>query len=120
MKAPLLALSALLRRATAEMTSNREKHNCRKCGLLVCDPCSRSRKPLPQIGLNSPVRICDRCRWSTTTTTRGGAGATDRGGAGAAAARHRPDGRAPQGGSGSDAAPSEARPAVAATAGVSA
>ena len=55
--------------SSSEVQSHREKHNCRKCGLLVCDPCSRSRKPLPAIGLNIPVRICDRCRCSLLYTT---------------------------------------------------
>ncbi|KAJ1452198.1 hypothetical protein M885DRAFT_620160 [Pelagophyceae sp. CCMP2097] len=39
----------------------REKHNCRECGLLVCDPCSRRRKPLSHVGLLVPSRVCDRC-----------------------------------------------------------
>ena len=39
----------------------RDKHNCRMCGGLVCDPCSRNRLPLPEIGINLPSRVCDRC-----------------------------------------------------------
>ena len=44
-----------------EPQTYREKHNCRQCGLLVCDPCSKRRKPLPAIGLLAPSRVCDRC-----------------------------------------------------------
>jgi hypothetical protein len=39
----------------------RDKHNCRSCGTLVCDPCSKNRIPLPSIGLTVPSRVCDRC-----------------------------------------------------------
>ncbi len=39
----------------------RDKHNCRCCGKLVCDPCSRNRRTVPRLGLNSAVRVCDRC-----------------------------------------------------------
>jgi Lipase (class 3)/FYVE zinc finger len=39
----------------------RDKHNCRSCGGLVCDPCAQNRTPIPSIGLTIPVRICDRC-----------------------------------------------------------
>ena len=39
----------------------RDKHNCRSCGALVCDPCSSNRVPLPSLGLSCPVRVCDRC-----------------------------------------------------------
>lgn len=39
----------------------RDKHNCRSCGSLVCDPCSKNRIPLPEIGLGLPSRVCDRC-----------------------------------------------------------
>jgi hypothetical protein len=39
----------------------RDKHNCRSCGSLVCDPCSCNRIPLPSIGITVNVRVCDRC-----------------------------------------------------------
>lgn len=39
----------------------RDKHNCRSCGGLVCDPCAKNRSPIPTIGLVVPVRVCDRC-----------------------------------------------------------
>ncbi|KAL7562019.1 hypothetical protein ACA910_011067 [Epithemia clementina (nom. ined.)] len=39
----------------------RDKHNCRSCGTLVCNPCSSNRVPLPSLGLTCPVRVCDRC-----------------------------------------------------------
>mmetsp|Transcript_30565 Transcript_30565/g.34860 ORF Transcript_30565/g.34860 Transcript_30565/m.34860 type:complete len:424 (+) Transcript_30565:1-1272(+) len=39
----------------------RDKHNCRSCGTLCCDPCSKNRIPLPSLGLIAPVRVCDRC-----------------------------------------------------------
>lgn len=45
----------------SEAQEARDKHNCRSCGTLVCDPCSKNRIPLPSIGLTVPVRVCDRC-----------------------------------------------------------
>ncbi|GKY98468.1 hypothetical protein MPSEU_000804100 [Mayamaea pseudoterrestris] len=39
----------------------RDKHNCRSCGTLVCDPCSTNRLALPSIGLCALSRVCDRC-----------------------------------------------------------
>ncbi|KAJ8613406.1 hypothetical protein CTAYLR_002258, partial [Chrysophaeum taylorii] len=49
--------------SNSEAQTYREKHNCRSCGLLVCDPCSKRRKPLPRIGLLEPSRVCDRCHF---------------------------------------------------------
>ena len=40
----------------------RWRHHCRKCGSCVCDACSPFRAPLPQIGLDTPVRICFVCQ----------------------------------------------------------
>lgn len=37
-------------------------HHCRDCGKGVCDNCSKSRKPVPFRGWDSPVRVCDACR----------------------------------------------------------
>jgi hypothetical protein len=45
----------------SEAQEARDKHNCRSCGTLVCDPCAKRRMPLPSIGLTVPVRVCDRC-----------------------------------------------------------
>jgi len=39
----------------------RDKYNCRACGDLVCDPCSRNKKALPRFGIDVSVRVCDRC-----------------------------------------------------------
>ncbi len=40
---------------------NRDKHNCRQCGKLVCGPCAMHRRPIPHIGLKQLVRVCDAC-----------------------------------------------------------
>ena len=45
----------------SEAQEARDKHNCRSCGGLTCDPCSRNRVPISSIGLTVPVRVCDRC-----------------------------------------------------------
>lgn len=45
----------------AQAQRSRDKHNCRMCGLLVCDPCSQHRKPMPRVGVLDQCRVCDRC-----------------------------------------------------------
>lgn len=45
----------------SEAQEARDKHNCRSCGTLVCDPCSKNRIPLPSVGITIPNRVCDRC-----------------------------------------------------------
>jgi FYVE zinc finger len=45
----------------SEAQEARDKHNCRSCGTLVCNPCSSKSMPLPSIGVTVPVRVCDRC-----------------------------------------------------------
>eukprot|EP00429_Kryptoperidinium_foliaceum_P138984 CAMPEP_0176288612 /NCGR_PEP_ID=MMETSP0121_2-20121125/54062_1 /TAXON_ID=160619 /ORGANISM="Kryptoperidinium foliaceum, Strain CCMP 1326" /LENGTH=235 /DNA_ID=CAMNT_0017629307 /DNA_START=97 /DNA_END=800 /DNA_ORIENTATION=+ len=47
--------------SNSEAQEARDKHNCRSCGGLVCDPCAKNRVPIPSIGLTVPVRACDRC-----------------------------------------------------------
>ena len=47
--------------SNTEAQAARDKHNCRACGSLVCDPCSKKRVPIPNIGITAPVRVCDRC-----------------------------------------------------------
>jgi len=44
-----------------EAQEARDKHNCRMCGGLVCDPCSQNRLPLTDLGITLPSRVCDRC-----------------------------------------------------------
>jgi len=47
--------------SSSQAQEARDKHNCRSCGGLVCHPCSKNRVAIPSIGLNVPVRVCDRC-----------------------------------------------------------
>ncbi|CAJ1368800.1 unnamed protein product [Effrenium voratum] len=42
-------------------TCFRRRHHCRACGRLLCNRCSRNRLPLPIIGYNCSVRVCDDC-----------------------------------------------------------
>ena len=53
--------------SNTEAQAARDKHNCRACGGLVCEPCSKKRVPIPAIGITAPVRVCDRCYngWGT-------------------------------------------------------
>ncbi|GLD96399.1 hypothetical protein PINS_up005082 [Pythium insidiosum] len=49
--------------SSSEAQQNRDQHNCRKCGWLVCDGCSEKWKSIPEFGINYPVRVCDRCTY---------------------------------------------------------
>eukprot|EP00468_Gymnochlora_sp_CCMP2014_P006431 CAMPEP_0167751108 /NCGR_PEP_ID=MMETSP0110_2-20121227/6374_1 /TAXON_ID=629695 /ORGANISM="Gymnochlora sp., Strain CCMP2014" /LENGTH=763 /DNA_ID=CAMNT_0007636525 /DNA_START=204 /DNA_END=2493 /DNA_ORIENTATION=+ len=38
------------------------RHHCRRCGFVVCGSCSSKKAVLGEnIGISSPVRVCDRC-----------------------------------------------------------
>ena len=39
----------------------KRRHHCRQCGEVVCGPCSRNKKSLPDLGFPSPVRVCSEC-----------------------------------------------------------
>ena len=39
----------------------RRRHHCRRCGRVVCDECSQSRRLLPHLHASKPQRVCDRC-----------------------------------------------------------
>lgn len=47
--------------SSSEAQQNRDQHNCRRCGWLVCEGCSEKLKSIPEFGINVPVRVCDRC-----------------------------------------------------------
>ncbi|KAM6183779.1 pleckstrin homology domain-containing family F member 2-like [Erethizon dorsatum] len=44
----------------AKFTPVNRRHHCRKCGFVVCGPCSEKRVLLPSQS-SKPVRICDFC-----------------------------------------------------------
>ena len=37
------------------------RHHCRRCGLIVCEPCSAFAKPLPDLAYEEAVRVCRAC-----------------------------------------------------------
>ncbi|KAL8012002.1 putative FYVE zinc finger, fungal lipase-like domain, Zinc finger, FYVE/PHD-type [Plasmopara halstedii] len=47
--------------SSSEAQQNRDQHNCRRCGALVCEGCSQKFRSIPEFGINVPVRVCDRC-----------------------------------------------------------
>jgi hypothetical protein len=49
----------------SEAQEARDRHNCRACGGLVCEQCSKNKCPVPDVGLLFSVRVCDRCYNST-------------------------------------------------------
>jgi len=37
------------------------KHHCRNCGNTFCANCSQKKIPIPEFGLVTPERVCDKC-----------------------------------------------------------
>ncbi|RMC15140.1 hypothetical protein DUI87_07322 [Hirundo rustica rustica] len=52
--------SVCMRCQKAKFTPVNRRHHCRKCGFVVCGPCSEKRFLLPSQS-SKPVRICDFC-----------------------------------------------------------
>lgn len=46
---------------------DRRRHHCRSCGQAVCDMCSQNRRPVPERGWLTDVRVCDACNKKSTT-----------------------------------------------------
>ncbi|XP_043921550.1 pleckstrin homology domain-containing family F member 2 [Protopterus annectens] len=44
----------------AKFTAVNRRHHCRKCGFVVCGPCSEKKYILPSQS-SKPVRVCDFC-----------------------------------------------------------
>ena len=44
-----------------QFTFVKRRHHCRNCGKVFCGRCSNHFIPLPQYGLDRPVRVCNRC-----------------------------------------------------------
>mmetsp|Transcript_14473 Transcript_14473/g.25941 ORF Transcript_14473/g.25941 Transcript_14473/m.25941 type:complete len:782 (+) Transcript_14473:127-2472(+) len=51
---------------SSEAVEVRATHHCRACGNIVCARCSMERSALPEIGIITPVRICDVCHAKLT------------------------------------------------------
>ena len=47
--------------STSTVPTKLRLHHCRQCGKGCCDDCSKSRKPVPLRGWDTPVRVCDLC-----------------------------------------------------------
>ncbi|ELR15150.1 regulator of chromosome condensation (RCC1) repeat domain containing protein [Acanthamoeba castellanii str. Neff] len=60
--------STLCMACKAPFTMIRRRHHCRNCGGLFCGSCSSKRIALLDAGFASPVRVCDRCHSSRTST----------------------------------------------------
>ncbi|KAK7877746.1 hypothetical protein WMY93_030560 [Mugilogobius chulae] len=57
--------SICMRCHKAKFTAVNRRHHCRKCGYVVCGPCSEKRLLLPSQS-SRPVRVCDFCHDSHT------------------------------------------------------
>lgn len=42
-------------------TMFRRRHHCRNCGRLFCNRCSSNEMPIPELGYDSNVRVCNLC-----------------------------------------------------------
>lgn len=47
--------------STGGAICDRRRHHCRSCGQAVCDACSQGRRPVPERGWTTDVRVCDTC-----------------------------------------------------------
>lgn len=50
-----------LRAMMENKTMGQRQHHCRMCGMAVCDKCSNRRTPLPKMGFEFDIRVCDPC-----------------------------------------------------------
>ncbi|XP_019854073.1 PREDICTED: ultraviolet-B receptor UVR8-like [Amphimedon queenslandica] len=50
-------------------TAIRRRHHCRQCGGIFCGSCSTKRYPLLDKGHADPVRVCDKCYVSLSSSS---------------------------------------------------
>ncbi|XP_063325154.1 pleckstrin homology domain-containing family F member 2-like [Pelmatolapia mariae] len=53
--------SAVCMRCSSKFTRTHRRHHCRKCGFLVCGPCSRKRAVIAHIDSTKQLRVCKTC-----------------------------------------------------------
>ncbi|KAF0990323.1 hypothetical protein HZS_2064, partial [Henneguya salminicola] len=44
-----------------EFSIIRRKHHCRKCGIVVCGPCSENKIVIENMNQQKPMRVCFNC-----------------------------------------------------------
>jgi growth factor-regulated tyrosine kinase substrate len=57
--------SDVCERCRTLFTISNRKHHCRNCGKTFCKKCADRYIPLPRLGINQDVRVCESCFYST-------------------------------------------------------
>ncbi|KAL6112723.1 plekhf1 [Pungitius sinensis] len=61
--------SAICMRCSSRFSVTQRRHHCRKCGIVVCAACSKTRAVIQHIHPTKGLRVCTRCHSSPSTRT---------------------------------------------------
>eukprot|EP00928_Gymnodinium_smaydae_P037574 TRINITY_DN2605_c0_g1_i1.p1 TRINITY_DN2605_c0_g1~~TRINITY_DN2605_c0_g1_i1.p1 ORF type:complete len:811 (+),score=111.17 TRINITY_DN2605_c0_g1_i1:121-2433(+) len=59
--APDRAVNPACQKCGAKFWALNHRHHCRRCSEAFCRICCSNKIPLPKMGYNAPVKVCDNC-----------------------------------------------------------